>query len=41
MSQERIGNLAVLSIECELAQQIDFKDIIRDFASRKTRRMQL
>lgn len=41
MSQERLNNLAILSIECQLAQQIDFKDIIKDFASRKTRRMLL
>ena len=39
MSQERLNSLAILAIECELAKQVDFKDIIKDFASRKIRKM--
>ncbi|KAK6481103.1 zinc finger MYM-type protein 1 [Huso huso] len=35
MCQDRLNNLAILSIECELAGKIDFKDIIQDFANKK------
>ena len=41
MNQDRLSDIAMLSIECELALRIDFKDIIRDFANRKTQRMLL
>lgn len=37
MSQERLNSLALLSIESQLARQLDFKDLIRDFATKKTR----
>lgn len=39
MSQERLNNLAMLAIECKVAKQMDFTDIIKDFASRQTRMM--
>lgn len=40
MSQERLTNLAILSIEREAAAQIDFSQIIDDFAFAKARRVQ-
>ena len=39
LSQERLNGLAMLSIERQLAKNLDFKDIIDDFATRKVRRM--
>lgn len=38
MSQERLTDLAILAIECELARQVNFDDIIELFASRKARK---
>lgn len=38
MSQSRLSDLAVLSIEHELTRQIDFDDVIDLFATMKTRR---
>ena len=35
MSQGRLNNLAMLSIEAEVAKRIDSQDIINDFAVRK------
>ena len=32
MSQERLNNLAVLAIECELAKQMDFNNILKDLS---------
>ena len=37
MSQERLNDLAILSIENELARQVNFDDLIDTFASRKAR----
>jgi hypothetical protein len=37
MSQDRLNSLALLSIESQLARALDFKDLIRDFANKKTR----
>lgn len=37
MSQERLNSLALLSIESQLARKLDFKDLINDFAMKKTR----
>lgn len=34
MSQDRLNGLAMLSIECQLAQKLDIKAIINDFATR-------
>ena len=39
MTQERLTDLAVLSIESELARAVDFKDIINDFANMKARKV--
>ena len=33
MTQERLCDLALLSIECEIAKVVDFKEIINDFAN--------
>lgn len=41
MSQERLSNLAILSIEREVTDKINFDDIINDFASAKARRVHL
>lgn len=32
MSQERLNNLAVLAIECELDKQMDSNDILKDLS---------
>jgi hypothetical protein len=40
MSQGRFTNLAVLSIENEVASSIDFSDFIKDFAAVKSRKVQ-
>ena len=37
MGQDRLHSLALHSIECELVREINFKDIIEQFASAKTR----
>lgn len=37
MCQERLNSLALLSIESQLARNLDFQDLINDFASKKTR----
>ena len=39
MSQRMLNNQAILGIECELAKQMGFKDIIKDVASRTIRKM--
>ncbi|KAG8444242.1 hypothetical protein GDO86_009431 [Hymenochirus boettgeri] len=41
MSEQRLNSLAVISIENELAKKLDFKDLIKDFANRKVRRLTL
>lgn len=41
MSSTRLSNLAILSIEQELAVNIDFDKVISDFAARKARRIRL
>ena len=38
MGQERLSDLAMLSIEAELAKRIDFQGIISDFAMKKARK---
>lgn len=40
MAQERLNNLAILSIDSELALSLNFKDLIHDFATRKPRRLE-
>ena len=39
MGQERLTNLAILSIEHEMTDSLDFEDIISDFANAKCRRV--
>lgn len=39
MSQERLTNSAILSIENEITKNIDFEDVIEDFASKKSRKI--
>ncbi|XP_065673958.1 zinc finger MYM-type protein 1-like [Hydra vulgaris] len=39
MGQERTSDLAILSIECLLAKNIDFHDVIEKFAKQKTRKI--
>ena len=41
ISQERLGGLAVMSIEYEAAQSIDYSEIIDKFAQAKTRKVKL
>lgn len=41
MGQSRMSSLSTLSIECELARQLNFEDVINDFAAKKTRRVLL
>jgi hypothetical protein len=40
MSQDRFTNLAILSIENEVASSIDFSDVIKYFAAIKSRKFQ-
>lgn len=37
IGQDRLNSLAILSIESQLAKQLDFTDLISDFANKKTR----
>jgi len=39
MSNERLTGLALLSIEFDLAQELDLEDIVQDFASKKARKV--
>ncbi|KAG8582256.1 hypothetical protein GDO81_007971 [Engystomops pustulosus] len=39
MSEQRLNSLAILSIEHELARQLCYKDLIKDFANLKVRRL--
>ena len=38
MSQERLNGLAILSIEKEMLENLEFESIIEDFASKNARR---
>ena len=38
MSQQRLTDLAVLSIKSEIARKIDFQTVIKDFALEKARK---
>jgi predicted transport protein len=40
MSQDKFTNLAILSVENEVASSIDFGDVIKDFAAIKSRKVQ-
>lgn len=39
MSQERLTNMGIISIEPELATKINFEDIIDEFATKKSRKV--
>jgi len=39
MSQERLTDLAILSIERELVRDIDFESLVNDFVERKCQQM--
>ena len=39
MTQERLVNLAIMSIESEILREIDFTTIIIDFAAAKSRKV--
>jgi hypothetical protein len=39
MTQERLVNLAIMSIESDILQDTDFKSIIDDFARAKFRKV--
>ncbi|XP_034089177.1 uncharacterized protein LOC117557448 [Gymnodraco acuticeps] len=41
MAQERLGGLAIISINAQLAQQLSYDDLVDDFASRKCRSVHL
>ena len=41
MSQTRLSDLAILSIEREATDEIDFNDVISDFAQKKARKIDL
>lgn len=39
MKQKRLVNLAIMSIESDILRELDFSDIISDFAARKSRKV--
>ncbi|CAI6349703.1 unnamed protein product [Macrosiphum euphorbiae] len=39
MSQQRLSGLATIRIEKELSEQLNYEDIINDFASKKARKI--
>jgi hypothetical protein len=39
MSQEKLSALAILSIEKNMLEKIDYKSLINNFASKKARKM--
>ena len=41
MGQERLSSLAIISIENEVANKIDFDNVISEFSSRKARKVTL
>jgi hypothetical protein len=41
MGQDRLNNLARLSIESDIAKHIDFDTVIRSFANKKARKATL
>ena len=40
IAQDRLTNLTLINIECEIVQALDFKDLVDSFAIVKTRRQQ-
>jgi hypothetical protein len=41
MSQERLSGLAILSIEKNILEKIDYKSLINNFASKRARKMKI
>ena len=41
MTQERLNDLAMIALESDILEKIDYKSIIEDFISRNTTRMKL
>lgn len=41
MSHDRLSNLAVMSIEHDILRELDFNDVIDEFASRKARKVSI
>ena len=39
MTQERLSDMAIISIESEISEKIDFTEIIDKFASQKARKV--
>jgi len=39
MSDARLSGLAMLSIERELAEELNFHDVVKDFTTRKARKV--
>ena len=39
MSQEKLNNLAILSIEKDLLSKLEYKSLISDFTSQKVRKI--
>ena len=39
MSQKRLSELAILSIEKEMLEELKYKNLINNFASHKTRKI--
>jgi hypothetical protein len=38
MSEERLNSLAILNIESDLTKKLDYKDVIEEFAHKKSRK---
>jgi hypothetical protein len=41
MTQQRLNDLATISLESEVLEKIDYEDIIEDFISKNPKRMML
>jgi hypothetical protein len=41
MSQERLNGLTILSIEKKMLENLEYKNLIKNFASKKARRINL
>ena len=41
MADERLSHLALMSIEHDILSEIDFEDLIKEFAARKARKVHI
>ena len=39
MSQERLNSLSIMSIECDVARELSFEEILKDFAMKEARKI--